>query len=68
MLSPAECDALEDAEYKGDDTICEGDHNGNDIDDACEQPIPTVSQWGMAVMTLLLLTMATLTIRRPHVA
>ncbi len=36
------------------------DENGNGIPDECEGPIPTVSQWGMIMMTLLLLTTGTI--------
>ncbi len=36
---------------------CQGDADGNGTDDACEDVgIPTVSTWGLAVLTLLLLT------------
>ena len=42
--------------------MCLGDNNGDGIDDACPNPaaIPTVSQWGLIIMTLLLLTAATI--------
>jgi len=37
--------------------VCAGDANGNGIDDLCDQPgIPTVSEWGLLVLALLLLT------------
>ena len=35
---------------------CLGDADGNGKDEACEQNIPTVSVWGLVVLTLLLLT------------
>lgn len=46
--------------YNGDGVLCMGDANNNGIDDLCEQPIPTVSEWGLLVMTLLLLVVAKL--------
>jgi hypothetical protein len=41
--------------YRGDDSLCEVE---------CPDPIPTVSQWGMAVLVLLILTAATVVIVR----
>ncbi|MFQ5496183.1 MAG: IPTL-CTERM sorting domain-containing protein, partial [Phycisphaerae bacterium] len=35
--------------------VCVGDANGNGVDETCETVIPTVSQWGLIVLTLLLL-------------
>jgi hypothetical protein len=44
---------------------CEGDNNGNGIDDACEvENIPTLSEWGMIILGLLLLTAGTIAIVR----
>ena len=46
---------------KGAGSVCLGDANGNGIDDACEEypgAIPTVSAWGLLVLTLLLLVAA----------
>lgn len=46
------------------------DGNANGIPDECEigvEPIPTVSEWGMAAMVLLVLSIATLTFRRGRV-
>ena len=41
----------------GSGTSCLGDSDDNGIDDLCEPSIPTVSQWGLVVLTLLLMTM-----------
>lgn len=40
------------------------DLNENGIPDICEEAIPTVSEWGMVAMTLLLLTAGALVLRR----
>jgi len=38
-----------------------GDSDGDGIDDACAlSPIPTVSEWGLVAMALLVLTAGTL--------
>jgi hypothetical protein len=42
--------------------MCLGDNNENGIDDACE--VPTVSEWGLIIMTLLLLTAGTIVSNR----
>jgi len=55
QASPQECTSIGNT-YLGDDTVCLGDGDGNGVDDACEQPIPTVSEWGLIVMTLLIVT------------
>ena len=44
--------------YLGDDTMCLGDNDGDGRDDACQALIPTVSEWGLVIMVLLLLTAA----------
>ena len=46
--------------------VCQGDDDGNGIDDACEAgpPIPTVSEWGLVAMTLVVLTAGTLVFMR----
>jgi len=64
LLIPQECQAISGAEYKGDGTVCRGDQNGNGIDDACDA-IPATSDWGLAVLTLLVLTAGTLILKRP---
>jgi hypothetical protein len=52
-------------EWVGAGTECLGDSNENGIDDACEiQEIPTLSEWGMIIMGLLLLTVGTIGIVR----
>ena len=54
-LTTTECGTVGGA-HRGDGTTCLGDTDANGIDDACEeQPIPTVSEWGLVVMVLLLL-------------
>jgi len=63
LLNPQECQAISGAEYKGDGTRCRGDQNGNGIDDACDD-IPATSDWGLAVLTILLLTAGTLILKR----
>jgi hypothetical protein len=40
------------------------DSDGNGVGDACQQPIPAVSQWGLVVMTLLVLTVGMLVLLR----
>ncbi len=52
-------------QYGGDGTECQGDNNGNGLDDACEERIPTLSNWGIVVLALLLLTGAKLRSPRP---
>lgn len=54
--------------YRGDGAPCLGDGNTNGVDDACEDAIPTVSEWGLIIMTLLLLTAGTLVFRRQRPA
>lgn len=57
-----------------DDTVdnnCDGDADCDDAtctgDPACAGPVPTVSQWGMILMALLIMAAATIvTIRRPQ--
>jgi len=63
ILTDAEC-LGEGGVYNGDGTMCLGDNNGNGIDDTCEEPIPTVSEWGLILLTLLLLTAGTVALGR----
>ncbi len=49
-------------EYQGDGTACQPDPT--EFLDGCPSAIPTVSEWGLVVMTLLVLTTGTLLIRR----
>ncbi len=42
--------------FQGDGAVCLGDGDGDGIDDACEVKFPTVSAWGLVVITLLLLS------------
>ncbi len=44
---------------------CLGDKNGDGKDDACHK-IPTVSEWGLIIMTLLLLTAGTIVFSRRY--
>jgi hypothetical protein len=45
-------------QFRGVGFLCAGDADNNDIDDACDLGgrIPTVSEWGLVILTLLLLT------------
>ncbi|HUU85076.1 MAG TPA: IPTL-CTERM sorting domain-containing protein [Phycisphaerae bacterium] len=61
---PLCCDELE-GWSPGNGLPCLGDANGNDIDDACDQPpIPTVSEWGLIVLGLLVVTAGVVIMRR----
>ncbi len=42
--------------FQGVGAVCLGDGDGDGIDDACEVKFPTVSAWGLVVITLLLLS------------
>ena len=55
-LTRDECLAIEGARYMGDDTICA------EID--CTAEIPTLSEWGMIIFTLLLLSVGTVAVIR----
>jgi hypothetical protein len=55
-LTQADC-LLARGTYHGAGANCLGDSNGNGIDDLCEEaPIPTVSEWGLLILALMLLT------------
>lgn len=56
-VSQSECESQGNSRWNGLGTLCAGDDNGNGRDDLCEiqQNIPTVSQWGLAVLALLML-------------
>ena len=43
--------------FRGAGSVCLGDADGNGIDDLCERLIPTVSEWGLLILALLLLTL-----------
>ncbi len=62
-LIAEEC-TIQAGDYKGDGTECLGDGDGNGIDDACEEPIPSVSVWGLTVMTVLVLAAGMILIAR----
>ena len=49
--------------FGGAGSDCQGDANGNGLDDAC-RVIPAVSEWGLAAMTLLVLTAGTIVLLR----
>jgi len=66
VVTELECGELQ-GTYNGDNTPCRGDLNHNGINDACEEQIPTVSQWGLVVLALLLLTAGKLRFRRAGV-
>jgi hypothetical protein len=53
---PDECDVAPDG--------ASSDSNNNGVPDECEAAIPTVNEWGMVVMTLLLLVAGTLVFSR----
>lgn len=59
--SPDECDIADGASL---------DDNDNEIPDECDiaSAIPAVSEWGMVIMALLVLTAATLRLARRRVA
>jgi len=55
--------------YVGDESECTGDTDGDGVDEICEEPIPTVSEWGLFIMGLLLLAAGKLYFgRRPAIA
>lgn len=52
-------------DFKGNGVACMGDANGNGIDDLCEEAnVPTLSEWGMIALLLLLITAGTVAIVR----
>jgi hypothetical protein len=55
--------------FQGVGSVCRGDADGDGLDDLCDiDNIPTVSEWGLVIMTLLLLTCAKIYFgRRPVV-
>jgi len=56
-LTPAQCTALS-GTHQGGCSVCTG------APGECPAPIPTVSEWGLAAMTLLVLTAGTIILRR----
>lgn len=62
-LDPACCTAIGGTPC-GPGNLCQGDNNGNGIDDACEVHIPAISNYGLIALTLLILTAGTIVIRR----
>ncbi len=65
-LTPDGCVLVPGAVYRGHTTSCLGDNSGNEIDDACDDLfiIPAVSQWGVVVMTLIILVVGSGILRR----
>jgi len=61
-VTATECEVDMGGSFNGIDTTCPGDQDGNGMDDACQPSasVPTVSEWGLAVLALLLLTAAKL--------
>jgi hypothetical protein len=58
-----------DGQWLGAGTECLGDGNENGIDDACEiQEIPTLSEWGMIFLALLLMAAGTTAVVRTKYA
>ena len=55
-MTAAQCAALpgETTFHMG--LLCLGDADGNGVDDLCEIEIPAVSEWGLVILALLLLT------------
>ena len=54
MTTRAQCDSQA-GDFGGVDTSCQGDGDGNEIDDACEG-VPATSAWGIIILVLALLT------------
>ncbi|MCK4659137.1 MAG: IPTL-CTERM sorting domain-containing protein [Phycisphaerae bacterium] len=54
-LPESECEATG-GTFQGAGSVCLGDNNGDGIDDACDphEPIPTISEWGLIGLALLL--------------
>ena len=52
--------------FGGPGTSCLGDNDDSGKEDACDEPIPAVSDWGVLTLTLALLTAGTLLFRRPR--
>ncbi len=54
--------------FAGASTQCQGDSDGDGVDDLCGPgpSIPTVSQWGIVIMVLLILTVGKISFSRRH--
>jgi hypothetical protein len=63
MLHPEACPAAGGTVVSS----CQGDLNGNGVDDACEEAIPTVSEWGLLALALLLLAGITIKFGRRRI-
>ena len=62
-LTEDACAMIAGSSFRGAGTSCLGDNDNSGEDDACDDPIPAVSDWGVLVLTLLLLTSGTLLFR-----
>ena len=60
--TPSEC-LYAGGDFAGDGTTCLGDADDSGTDDACEVPIPTVSEWGFILMGVLILTAGAVLVR-----
>jgi len=58
LMTEAECNSSEPGVFLGIGTNCVGDADNDGFDDICPRFIPAVSEWGLVVLTLLLLTAA----------
>lgn len=56
-VSPGECEAFGPGTSFQQDATCQGDQNGDGADDSCALAIPAVSEWGLLVMSLILLAL-----------
>ncbi|MCH9001389.1 MAG: hypothetical protein IIC02_02350 [Planctomycetes bacterium] len=65
-LTEDACAMIAGSSFRGAGTSCLGDNDDSGKDDACDDPIPAVSDWGVLVLTLLLLTAGTVLFRRPR--
>ena len=62
QVTLSQCLAIAGASFDGVGSSCAGDSNGNGLDDNCEpgEQVPTVSEWGLVILALLLGTMGKL--------
>ena len=65
-LTEEACAGFSGAVFRGAGTSCLGDNDDSGEDDACDDPIPAVSDWGVLVLSLLMLTSGTVLFRRPR--
>ncbi|MGB0714310.1 MAG: IPTL-CTERM sorting domain-containing protein [Phycisphaerae bacterium] len=62
QVTLSECAATANTSFEGIGSECAGDSNNNGLDDNCEpgEQVPTVSEWGLVILALLLGTMGKL--------